>query len=122
MRERIPEGKSKERKTASLRNGEVWSKRRSLIATDTAEMPSLRFEDSERLPYTDPQVHYHISNGTRHFLGLSRWLRKNEGDPAFTVSTSDFNFYSTMLSILNFLGISSPIERSYPRTTTRARL
>jgi hypothetical protein len=94
-----PEGKSKERKTASRRNGEDRIKRRSLIATDATEMPSLRFEDSERLPYTDPQAHYHIANGSRHFLCISQWLRKNEGDPAFTVSVSEFNFYPTMLSI-----------------------
>lgn len=113
MKERIPEGKYKKRKTTPLRN---------LIAPDATEMPSLRFEESERLPYTDPRVHYHISTEARHFLGLSQWLRKNEGDPAFTVSASDFNFYPTMLSILKYLGISSPIKRSYPRTITWTRL
>ncbi|KAG2029536.1 hypothetical protein BDR03DRAFT_825481, partial [Suillus americanus] len=65
MRTRIPEDKRR-------------------IATDATEMPFLRFEDSERLPHTDPRVHYHISNGARHFLSISQWLRKNDGDPAFT--------------------------------------
>ncbi|KAG2336702.1 hypothetical protein BDR05DRAFT_896368 [Suillus weaverae] len=83
MRTRIPEDKSKKKKkTAALHNREVQTRRH--IATDATEMPFLRFEDSERLPHTDPRVHYHISNGARHFLSISQWLRKNDGDPAFT--------------------------------------
>jgi hypothetical protein len=121
MRTRIPEDKAKKKKTAALHNREVQTRRS--IATDAIEMPFLRFEDSERLPHTDPRVHYHISNGARHFLSLSQWLRKNDGDPAFTVSTPDSNLYPRRSdSILKYLGFSSQIKRSHPRTTARTRL
>jgi len=61
-------GKSQNRKTVSL------------------DAPSLCFEDSKKLPFTDPRAHYHISTGVRHFLNIPQWLRKNANDPAFTVS------------------------------------
>ncbi|KAG2112868.1 hypothetical protein DEU56DRAFT_749217, partial [Suillus clintonianus] len=76
MAERIPVDKSRKRKSMALGSREV-------MKADAANMPSLRFEDSEQLPYTDPRAHYHISSGVRHYLRLSQWLGKNESDPAF---------------------------------------
>lgn len=56
--------------------------------TVSSDAPSLRFEDSDQLPFTDPHAHYHISTGVRHYLNISQWLRKNANDPAFTVNFS----------------------------------
>ncbi|KAG2046721.1 hypothetical protein BDR06DRAFT_898681 [Suillus hirtellus] len=52
----------------------------------SSDAPSLRFEDSEQLPFTDPRAHYHISTGVRHFVDIAQWLKKNVNDPAFTVN------------------------------------
>jgi hypothetical protein len=88
MTEQIPGDKSKKRRVTALG--------RRVVKADTADTPFLRFEDSEQLPYTDPQAHYHMYSGVRHYLSLSQWLRKYAGDPALVVSTAtDFNLHFT---------------------------
>jgi hypothetical protein len=55
----------------------------------------LNFEDSDPLPYTDPTVHYHISNSVRYYENFAKWLGNHQEDPAFRVcvSFSLSNFY-----------------------------
>ena len=47
---------------------------------------ALHFEDSEPLPYSDPQSHYHISSSTRYHINIYNWIGKHSGDPALIVS------------------------------------
>jgi hypothetical protein len=47
--------------------------------------PTLDFAESESLPYTPPEFHYHISHSRNYHYNLSEWLRKNQGDPAIKV-------------------------------------
>ncbi|TBU21594.1 hypothetical protein BD311DRAFT_678015 [Dichomitus squalens] len=42
----------------------------------------LRFDDSQPLPQTLPDQHYHISNDKRYPVKLEDFLYENEGDPA----------------------------------------
>ncbi|KAG2072541.1 hypothetical protein BDR04DRAFT_938149, partial [Suillus decipiens] len=39
-------------------------------------------QDSELLPYSDPQSHYHISTGTWYPVSIYKWLRQHMSDPA----------------------------------------
>jgi hypothetical protein len=65
----------------------------------SSDAPSLHFEDSEQLPFTDPCAHYHISTRVRYFLNIPQWLRKNANDPAFTVSLSLLDIISERHSL-----------------------
>ncbi|KAJ6457005.1 hypothetical protein C8R47DRAFT_1248481 [Mycena vitilis] len=44
--------------------------------------PVLDFADSESLPYTPPEAHFHISLSRNFYCHLPSWLADNEGDPA----------------------------------------
>ncbi|KAH7877053.1 uncharacterized protein C8R40DRAFT_1168980 [Lentinula edodes] len=46
--------------------------------------PSLSFDDSDPLPFTDPTTHYHISSSTRFSENIVTWLGDLQYDPAFT--------------------------------------
>ncbi|KAG1852171.1 hypothetical protein F4604DRAFT_1933740 [Suillus subluteus] len=46
------------------------------------DAPALRFKDSEPLPYSDPEHHYHISTSTRYHINIYKWLVQHESDPA----------------------------------------
>ncbi|KAJ7443801.1 hypothetical protein FB451DRAFT_1568533 [Mycena latifolia] len=45
-------------------------------------LPTLDFAESESLPYTPPEFHYHISQSRNHHFNLTFWLSENRGDPA----------------------------------------
>ena len=54
--------------------------------------PKLRFKNQEKLPYSSPEVHYHMSSETKHKIQLATWLPKHKDEPAFQVSYStDFD-------------------------------
>jgi hypothetical protein len=42
--------------------------------------------EEDKLPYTDPSMHYHISAATKESILIGTILRENEGDPAIKVS------------------------------------
>ncbi|KAI0071014.1 hypothetical protein K474DRAFT_1712834 [Panus rudis PR-1116 ss-1] len=44
---------------------------------------TIRFEDSDPLPPTAPQLRYHISNETRYFVEIRQWLPDYARDPAY---------------------------------------
>ncbi|KAJ7141090.1 hypothetical protein C8R44DRAFT_603981, partial [Mycena epipterygia] len=48
-------------------------------------LPTLDFTDSESLPYTPPEFHYHISQSRNHHFNLTLWLSENRTDPAVKV-------------------------------------
>jgi hypothetical protein len=48
--------------------------------------PKLHFKNQEKLPYTSPEVHYHMSSETKHKIQLATWLPEHKDDPAFEVS------------------------------------
>ena len=51
--------------------------------------PVLDFEDEERLPYTNPEVHYHISSDTKEKINIYLWPDEElEKDVAYKVSMS----------------------------------
>ncbi|KAJ3526650.1 hypothetical protein NM688_g8235 [Phlebia brevispora] len=43
---------------------------------------SLAFDDTDPLPYTPPDKHYHVSESNRYHEDLMRWLAQNRDDPA----------------------------------------
>ena len=69
--------------------GQSWT-------TRPADSPSLQFDESEPLPYSDPKDHYHIGTTTRYFVHIGRWLGGHSDDPALAVSTS---LHTILLSI-----------------------
>ena len=53
--------------------------------------PKLRFKNQEKLPYSSPEEHYHMSSETKHKLQLATWLPEHKDELAFQVSyPSDF--------------------------------
>jgi hypothetical protein len=46
---------------------------------------SLDFTDSDPMPYTDPTVHYHMSQSVRYYENITKWLGDNVDDPATEV-------------------------------------
>jgi hypothetical protein len=57
-----------------------------VLQLSSPDAPALRFEDSEPLPYSDPECHYHISTSTRYHVNIYKWLAQHESDPALNVS------------------------------------
>ncbi|KAF8314653.1 hypothetical protein F5887DRAFT_861233, partial [Amanita rubescens] len=59
----------------------------ALGATDCSSkqssIPNLHFKNQEELPYTSPEVHYHMSSETKHKIQLATWLPEHKDDPAF---------------------------------------
>lgn len=53
-------------------------------------LPSLDFAESESLPYTPPEFHYHISQSRNFHFNLTLWLSENLGDPALKVRHDSF--------------------------------
>ncbi|KAJ7101024.1 hypothetical protein C8R43DRAFT_1048129 [Mycena crocata] len=50
--------------------------------TKQTTLPTLDFAESESLPYTPPEFHYHISQSRNYHFNLTLWLSENVGDPA----------------------------------------
>jgi hypothetical protein len=48
-------------------------------------LPTLDFAESESLPYTPPEFHYHISQSRNYHFNITQWLGENQGDPAIKV-------------------------------------
>lgn len=46
---------------------------------------TLDFAESESLPYTPPEAHYHVSQSRNYHINIVRWLAENLGDPAIKV-------------------------------------
>ncbi|TBU39561.1 hypothetical protein BD309DRAFT_1003667 [Dichomitus squalens] len=59
-------------------------KRRKPKATQGArgKRMHLRFQDSQPLPHTQPDLHFHISTDKRYPIKLDDFLHENDGDPA----------------------------------------
>jgi hypothetical protein len=53
--------------------------------TSSKDLPSIPFEESEPLAYSDPKTHYHIASSTRYYLNVQQWLGKHANDPALKV-------------------------------------
>ena len=71
----------------NLRNGETGNHQKKLRKTNQKNSaPTIPFEEAENLPFTDPQVHHHMSSDTRHKVDLVRWVGDHEDDPAMMVS------------------------------------
>lgn len=68
-------------------NAATTSKKRKRKAGKQRErkQPTLDFAESESLPYTPPEFHYHISHSRNYYHNLSEWLGENKGDPAIKV-------------------------------------
>jgi len=80
MAEASPYGKKgRDKQVSGKQKGKV-------LQLSSPDAPALHFEDSEPLPYSDPQSHYHISTGTRYPVNIYKWLRQHVSDPAFNVS------------------------------------
>ncbi|KAJ7174906.1 hypothetical protein C8R46DRAFT_1161271 [Mycena filopes] len=45
-------------------------------------LPTLDFTESESLPYTPPEVHFHISMSRNFHCNIPSWLAEHAGDPA----------------------------------------
>jgi hypothetical protein len=54
---------------------------------EKARTAAVSFEDSDPLPYTSPNVHYHISESKRHHEDITNWLGQNANlnDPTVKV-------------------------------------
>ncbi|THG92874.1 hypothetical protein EW026_g8186 [Hermanssonia centrifuga] len=84
------EKKAQEAAKASM--GESQNPQRHLSSSSTSEQSvlpqssgipaSLTFEDSDPLPYTPPDKHYHISQSNRFHKDVTDWLSSNNNDPA----------------------------------------
>jgi hypothetical protein len=61
-------------------------KQKRVLQLPSPDAPALRFEDSEPLPYSDPQSHYHISTSTHYHVNIYKWLAQHEADPTLNVS------------------------------------
>ncbi|KAG1838714.1 hypothetical protein DFJ58DRAFT_733659 [Suillus subalutaceus] len=57
-------------------------KQKRVLQLSSPDAPALRFEDSQPLPYSDPQNHYHISTSTRYHINIYKWLAQHKSDPA----------------------------------------
>ncbi|KAJ7695931.1 hypothetical protein B0H17DRAFT_930175, partial [Mycena rosella] len=62
--------------------------KRKSRATLKKTLPILDFAESESLPYTPPDVHFHISQSLNYYCNIPTWLRENTGDPAVKVRIS----------------------------------
>ncbi len=60
----------------------------SVLPQSSGIHASLSFEDSDPLPYTTPDKHYHISQSNRFNKDVMDWLSSNKNDPALKVSSS----------------------------------
>jgi len=49
------------------------------------ERTQLPFENSEPLPYTEPEAHYHVSASQRYGITMRGWIGKHLSDPALDV-------------------------------------
>jgi hypothetical protein len=48
-------------------------------------LPTVDFAESEALPYTPPETHYHISQSRNYHFNIQQFLTANYGDPAIKV-------------------------------------
>jgi hypothetical protein len=56
--------------------------------TSSKDLPSVSFDESELLAYSDPKAHYHIAGSTRYYLNVQQWLGRHADDPALKVFIS----------------------------------
>ncbi|EDQ99528.1 uncharacterized protein LACBIDRAFT_334986 [Laccaria bicolor S238N-H82] len=67
----------------SLRSGETGNRQEKLCKGNRKNLAlTIPFEEAENLPFTDPQVHHHMSSDTRHKIDVVQWVGENEDDPA----------------------------------------
>ncbi|KAJ7662384.1 hypothetical protein B0H17DRAFT_951378, partial [Mycena rosella] len=57
-------------------------RKRKLRTAPKKVQPTLDFAESESLPYTAPDAHFHISQSRNFHCNIPTWLSQNEGDPA----------------------------------------
>jgi hypothetical protein len=80
----IAKHEQRERRLRQIRTGNQPTLNRSASsAPDSA--PVLAFHESDPLPFTDPAVHYHMSQSQRHYIDVTSWLADNKQDPALKV-------------------------------------
>lgn len=61
----------------------VTDKRQCHTANNLSkDLPSIPFEASEPLAYSNPKAHYHIASSTRYFLNVHQWLGRHSEDRA----------------------------------------
>ena len=51
---------------------------------------SMGYQDTDELPYTKPEAHYHISASEKEFFNVASFLSQNRNERALEVSQSDF--------------------------------
>ena len=78
-RERILQFKAKKRNLMVVHSAR---KKQKVLSQKSLSIP---FSESERLPPANPDLHYQMSNDTRHPLDISRMLGDCYDDPAFNV-------------------------------------
>jgi hypothetical protein len=108
-------------------------------AAQLKDLPSITFEESEPLAFSDPKAHYHVATSTRYFLNVPQWLGRNANDPALEVFADlTFVYYllmsfihrifflaSKIISSLEFLDMSmmamkqSSLQRNEPRCSSQ---
>jgi hypothetical protein len=76
----ITKHEQRERRLHQMQTGNQPTLKRSASST-----PALAFHDSDPLPFTDPAVHYHMSQSQRHYIDVTSWLADNKQDPALKV-------------------------------------
>lgn len=83
----------------------------SVAAAPLEASPALAFADSDKLPFTSPKVHHHISESNRFKQDIPTWLNANAGDPALKVFITFFSFTSIHLLEILITGFSAMSQR-----------
>ncbi|KAJ7737499.1 hypothetical protein B0H16DRAFT_1325839, partial [Mycena metata] len=83
---RIPPIATVEEPLAPVPDAPGGKRKRRAQASAKTVSPFLDFVESESLPYTPPEVHFHISMSRNFHCNLPTWLGEHAGDPAVAVS------------------------------------
>jgi hypothetical protein len=79
----IAKHKQRERRLRQMRTDNQPTHKHS--ASSAGSAPALLFHELDPLPFTDPTVHYHMSQSQRHYIDITSWLADNKQDPALKV-------------------------------------
>lgn len=100
----------------NLKADDQRASRSQRTARNKRTEPMLLFQDEEKLPYTDPNAHYHIGKSTKYKLNIYQWPDEELAqDVAYKVSI----MYLPSLHILINPGLVS--ETVGPSTSTIER-
>jgi len=80
----IAKHEQRERRLHQMRMGNQPTLNPSVSST-ASSAPALAPHDLDPLPFTDPAVHYHMSQSQRNYIDITSWLADNKQDPALKV-------------------------------------